>query len=117
MRGEGAAEGARPGGVGRAHVDDQAAFLQARQRLQHDLAHDVAVGQHGDEDVGIHGRRLDGRVRAVAVGVVRLKRIAGGGQVRRHGRTHGAQTDEGYSFDANTSRAQRKAATAEGTPA
>jgi hypothetical protein len=43
--------------------------------------------------------------------------MAGSGQVRRHRRAHRAEADEGYSFDANTSRAQRKAATAEGTPA
>jgi hypothetical protein len=56
-------------------------------------------------------------VRAVAADVVGLYGEAGARQVRRHGHAHRAQADEGYSLDANTSRAQRNAATAAGTPA
>jgi len=110
-------EGLRPGRIGGAHVDDQRSRLQRRQRFDHDLAHHSAVGQHGEQDLGSLRGRAHGRMRAIAALVVGLHGVAGSGEVGRHGHAHGAEADEGYSFDANTSRAQRNAATAAGTPA
>jgi hypothetical protein len=116
VRGERASE--RPGAcrVGRAHVDDEPARLEARQRLEHDLADDIAVGQHGDEHIHPVHSLPHGGMTAVARPVVRLQRIAGPRQVGGHRPAHGAEADEGYSFDAKTSFAQRNATTAAGTP-
>ena len=102
--------------VGRAHVDDERAALERRQRLEHHLAHRIAVGQHGDEHIRSLHRLAQRRMRAVAARVVGLDGKARGGKVRGHGHAHRAQADEGYSFDANTSFAQRNATTAAGTP-
>ena len=108
----------RPGSrrVGRAHVDDQRAVAKRGHGLEHHVAHHAAVGQHGDEDVGALRRGAHGRAVAVAGAVERLHGVASRGQVAGHRPTHGAEADEGYSFDANTSFAQRNATTAAGTP-
>jgi len=106
----------RAGRIGGAHVDDERTFAQARHRLEHHFAHHAAVGQHGDEHVRPGHRLARGRGIAVARLVECLQAIAGSGEVGGHRSAHRAEADEGYSFDAKTSFAQRNATTAAGTP-
>jgi hypothetical protein len=91
-------------------------LLQARQCLEHHLPHDVAVGQHGDEDIRVPGRLAHRAPVALPVRIERLKGIAGRRDMGGHRPAHRAEADEGYSFDAKTSFAQRNATTAAGTP-
>jgi hypothetical protein len=58
-------EGPRADGIGRAHVDDERARRQRRQRFEHRFAHRLAVGQHGDQRIGTL-RRLQRRIAITA---------------------------------------------------
>ncbi len=116
VRSESAAERPRARRVGGTHVDDERAFAENGERLEHYFAHRGAVGQHGNEHVRCVHRLANRPAITVAGAVESAQVVAARGQMRAHRPAHGAEADERYSFDAKTSLAQRKATTAAGTP-
>ncbi len=102
--------------IRRAHVDHHRAGGQRGQGFEHRFAHCLAVGQHGDERIGVLRGFANRGLVAGSLEVERLHREAGALEVRGHRHAHRAEADERYFSDWKTSFAARNATTAAGTP-